>query len=116
MLRTYPAAFLGRLVVVPYYPISDSVLQGIIRLQLGRIRKRLAESHGIDFSYEELVVELIRSRCHEAESGARVVDAILTHTLLPEISREFLTNLVANRTLSRLRVGADKSEFTYAFE
>jgi type VI secretion system protein VasG len=116
LLRAYPAAFLGRLVVIPYYPIAETVLQGIIRLQLGRIQKRLAESHGIDFTFEDSVVELIRGRCREAESGARVVDAILTHSLLPEISREFLTHLVANRTLTRLRVGADKNEFTYKFE
>ena len=63
-----------------------------------------------------LTARAIRSRCREAESGARVVDAILTHTLLPEISREFLTHLMANRKISRLRVHAANGEFAYAFE
>ncbi len=115
LLKVFPAALLGRLVVVPYYPISDEVLQIIIRLQLGRIESRLRENHKIPFTYDEKVVALISSRCTEVESGARMVDAILTHTLLPEISREFLTRLVAGDTVSSVNIGVKDEDFEYTF-
>src|SRR5205085_4583325 len=84
LLKVFPAALLGRLIVVPYYPIGDAMLKSIIKLQLGRIGKRLAANHKVPFSYDDDVVQLIADRCTEVESGARAVDAILTHTLLPE--------------------------------
>src|SRR5438552_2004785 len=94
LLKTFPAALLGRLVVIPYYPLSDEMLKSIIRLQLSRIQKRVSENREITFGYDDAVVDLIASRCTEVESGGRMVDAILTQTLLPEISRELLTRLM----------------------
>jgi len=114
--KVFPAALLGRLVVVPFYPISDEVLQLIIRLQLSRVGKRMAESHHIPFKYDDKVVELISSRCTEVESGARMVDAILTHTLLPEISMKFLNSLVEGRGISCVQVSAEDGEFSYRFD
>ena len=111
----FPAALLGRLVVVPYYPISDEVLKRIIELQLGRIRKRLAENQKIPFTYEDEVKDLIKSRCTELESGARMVDAILTHTLLPSISQEYLTTLMEGQTIEKVHVSVKDGEFSYAF-
>ena len=116
LLEVFPAALLGRLVVVPYYPISDETLKLIIRLQLGRIGRRTQENHKIPFIYDEKVVELIASRCTEVESGARMVDAILTNTLLPEISQELLTRLMESKTAKRVHVGVKDSEFTYSFD
>ena len=116
LLKAFPAAFLGRLVVVPYYPISDEVLLSIISLQLGRVQKRLAETQKIEFSYDDAVIALIKSRCTEVESGARVVDALLTNTLLPEISRTFLNRLVAGETIKKVRVAADDGKFAYHFD
>ena len=113
--KVFPAALLGRLVIVPFYPISDEVLQKIIRLQLSRIEKRMAERHQVSLSYDESVIELVRSRCTAAETGARMVDAILTHTLLPEISREILTRLMEGKTVGKVHVGVSDSEFAYAF-
>ena len=116
LLKVFPAALLGRLVVVPYYPISDAMLKTIIRLQLERIRKRVKANHNVPFSYDDGVVDLVSSRCTETESGARAVDAILTHTVLPEISKEFLTRLVEGRPVSKVHVGGADGQFTYAFE
>ena len=90
LLKVFPAALLGRLVVIPYYPLSDAMLRSIIRLQLSRIQKRVSENREITFGYDDAVVDLIASRCTEVESGGRMVDAILTQTLLPEISRELI--------------------------
>ena len=116
LLEVFPAALLGRLVVVPYYPISDETLRLIIRLQLGRIGRRTQENHKIPFTYDDKVVELIASRCTEVESGARMVDAILTNTLLPEISQELLTRLMESKTAKRVHVVVKDSEFTYSFD
>ena len=80
LLQTFPAALLGRLTVVPYYPISDAMLEQIIRLQMLRIQRRIEERHGAQFSFDEAAVDLVRRRCSEVESGARMVDGILTRT------------------------------------
>jgi len=116
MLKKFPAALLGRLVVVPFFPITDTVLKLIIRLQLGRIKKRLAENQRIPFTYDDPVVELIASRCTEVESGARMVDAILTHSLLPQISQEYLSRLVAGVEIKRVHVAVVEKDFKYAFD
>jgi type VI secretion system protein VasG len=116
LLKKFPAALLGRLVVVPYYPLSDDILARIVRLQLGRITKRVAEHHGIPFAYDEDAVKLIVSRCTEVESGGRMIDAILTNTVLPAISREFLTRTMEGLPLGSIRLTVKDGDFTYQFE
>jgi type VI secretion system protein VasG len=116
LLEVFPAALLGRLVAVPYYPINDETLKLIIRLQLGRIGRRTQENHKIPFTYDDQAVDLIASRCTEVESGARTVDAILTNTVLPEISMELLTRLMEGKTATRVHVGVKDSKFTYSFD
>lgn len=116
LLKIFPAALLGRLVTIPYYPLSDEMLQTIIKLQLGRIEKRVMENHSIPFSYDDDVVALISERCSELESGARVVDAILTNTVLPTISQAFLTKMMAGDTISAINISVKDSEFHYQFE
>ena len=91
LLKVFPPALLGRLILVPYYPISDDVMRQVIRLQLGQIAQRMRENHKARFSYSEDLVASVASRCKEVESGARNVDHIRTRTLLPEMSQEFLT-------------------------
>jgi type VI secretion system protein VasG len=115
LLKVFPAALLGRLVVVPYYPLSDEMMGNIVRLQLGRIKKRVAQNHGIPFEYGDDVVNLVVSRCTEAESGGRVIDAILTNTVLPRISLEYLSRLSAGQTLKQIRLGVAEGDFTYDF-
>ena len=116
LLKTFPAALLGRMVVIPYYPLSDVMLKSIIRLQLSRIERRMLENHQAAFVYDDAVVDLIAARCTELESGGRMVDAILTQTLLPEISREFLNRMMEGGTPKRVQIGVKDANFTYAIE
>ncbi|MEW6209061.1 MAG: type VI secretion system ATPase TssH [Acidobacteriota bacterium] len=114
LLKVFKPALLGRMVAVAYYPISDDVMREIIRLQLGRIARRLAENHGAEFLYGEEVVGEIAGRCREVESGARNVDHILTRTLLPEMSGEFLSRMAEGRAISRVEVSiGDGGQFRY---
>ncbi|CAN7148701.1 type VI secretion system ATPase TssH [Paraburkholderia sp. SIMBA_054] len=116
LLKVFPPALLGRVVVIPYYPLSDEMLGAIIRLQLGRIEKRVRATHKIPFSYDDDVVKLIASRCTELESGGRMIDAILTNTLLPHISNEFLKRMMNGATVSKVQIGARDGEFVYTFD
>ena len=116
LLKTFPAALLGRLVVIPYYPLSDEVVEAITKLQLGRIARRIEENHGVPFTYDDEVVKLIVSRCTELESGGRMIDAILTNTVLPMISEELLTRMMEGTPIEKVHVLVDGSNFGYAFE
>jgi type VI secretion system protein VasG len=116
LLKKFPAALLGRLVVIPYYPLSDTMLAAIVRLQLSRIAKRVTEHHKIPFTYDDAAVNLIVSRCTEVESGGRMIDAILTNTLLPAISREFLTRAMSGAELNGVRLEVADGDFAYRFE
>ncbi|MCG8036640.1 MAG: type VI secretion system ATPase TssH [Candidatus Thiodiazotropha taylori] len=113
--KVFPAALLGRLVVIPYYPLSDEVLAKVVRLQLGRIESRILENHAIPLQVDDDVISLIISRCTEVESGARMVDAILTNTMLPEISRHILIEKMEGRSIGNIRIGVENDEFSYNF-
>ncbi|MDX9732865.1 MAG: type VI secretion system ATPase TssH [Thermoanaerobaculia bacterium] len=102
--KVFKPAFLGRMSIVPYYPISEPVMKLIIKLQLGRIGKRLMENHGATFTYDGAVIDEIASRCKEVESGARNVDAILTRTVLPDLSGEFLARMAQGESISKVHV------------
>ncbi len=115
LLQVFPAALLGRIVTIPYYPLSDDMLGAIIRLQLDRIKKRIDVTHCIKFTYGDAVVNLIRSRCTEMDSGGRMIDSILTNTLLPEISNKFLNSIIKNETISAIEVGVVENDFSYNF-
>jgi len=116
LLKKFPAALLGRLVVVPYYPLSDAILASIVRLQLGRIAKRVTDHHKIPFTFDDEAVKLIVSRCTEVESGGRMIDAILTNTVLPAISHEFLKRTIAGETMRGVRLAAANGSFDYRFD
>jgi type VI secretion system protein VasG len=116
LLKQFPAALLGRLVVIPYYPLSTQMLSNIARLQLERLVKRVNEHHGIPFTYDDGAVQLIVSRCVEVESGGRMIDAILTNTVLPDVSREFLTRMLAGAPLQRISLTVADGDFRYEFE
>jgi type VI secretion system protein VasG len=116
LLDKFPAALLGRLVTIPYFPLSDVMLSNIVRLQLGRIAKRVTEHHKIPFNYDEDAVKLIVSRCTEVESGGRMIDAILTNTVLPAISREFLTRTMEGLPLNGVRLAVGDGDFSYRFD
>jgi type VI secretion system protein VasG len=116
LLKVFPPALLGRIVTIPYYPLSDAVMAAIIRLQLGRIEKRVKATHKIPFSYDDDVVKLIAERCTEVESGGRMIDAILTNTVLPTISREFLERTMEGRPVDRVHISVADGDFRYVFE
>jgi type VI secretion system protein VasG len=115
LLKTFPAALLGRIVVIPYYPLSDSMLGRIIRLQLNRIVSRIKVNHGVDLRYDDEVVKLVASRCTEPESGGRMIDAILTNTVLPQISREFLTRMSQSTPTTAVTLAVKNGDFEYGF-
>ncbi len=116
LLKVFPPALLGRLVVIPYYPLSDEMICAITRLQLGRIKKRIMESHKVPFTFDDDVVKLIASRCTELESGGRMIDAILTNTLLPHISEEFLLRMMSGEQIERVHISVQDGEFGFSFE
>ena len=115
MLKTFPAALLGRIVVIPYYPLADAVLQSIIRLQLDRVVARIRRNHEAALRYDDDVVRLIASRCSEPESGGRMIDAILTNTLLAQVSREFLERISQGVATREVAISVNDGEFGYSF-
>ncbi len=102
--KIFKPAFLGRMVIIPFYPIRDEILKKIIVLKLGRIQRRMLENHKIELKYDDAVIDEVANRCTEVESGARNVDNILTNTLLPDISRQLLTSIAEGRKLSAVTV------------
>ncbi len=112
--KIFKPAFLGRMVIVPYFPIRDESMKVIIRLKLGKIKNRLQENHKIELAYDEEVVNEVARRCTEVESGARNVDNILTNTLLPEISRQLLSRMAEGEKLASFHVGVgENGSFAY---
>ena len=116
LLKVFPPALLGRLQVLPYYPLARDTLAGIVRLQLGRIERRIADNHGIAVAIDEGVIEHIVSRCTEVASGGRMIDAILTNTMLPDMSVALLERRMRGEEVAAIRVGVEDDAFVYAFD
>ena len=115
LLEIFPPALLGRLVTIPYYPLSPDMIGEITKLQLNRIKKRVSESHDVPFEYSDAVVTEIVDRCQELESGGRMIDAIVTNTMLPDISAEFLKRMMAGDKIDKVAIDVKNGEFVYAF-
>ena len=116
LLKTFKPAFLGRVTLVPYYPLPDDVMRKIVVLQLGRIARRVMENHRAKFEYDPDLVAAIAGRCTEVESGARNVDHILTRTLLPEMSAEFLARMAEGQAIQvRQSLDGPDGNFRYEF-
>jgi type VI secretion system protein VasG len=114
LLKSFKPALLGRINVVPYFPLSDEVIRQIIKLQLKRITDRMRENHKATFTYDDSLLATIAGRCKEVESGARNVDHIITGTLLPEISREFLSRMAEGHPVQAAHVSVDgEGKFAY---
>ena len=109
LLKVFKPAFLGRMVVIPYFPLPDEAMKKIIELKLGKIQRRLRETHRVALTYDAPVVDEVARRCTEVESGARNVDNILTNTLLPEISRQLLARIAGGEKLEGVRVSVGES-------
>ena len=115
LLKVFPPALLGRLIVQPYYPLSPDMLKGIVRIQLNRIVKRIKDSHAIVFTYGEDVVDLIVSRCNEVASGGRLIDNILTNSMLPDLSIELLNRQMNGDEVKEIGVKVEADGFVYSF-
>jgi type VI secretion system protein VasG len=114
LMKQFKPAFLGRLKVIPFYPIADDVLVDIIKLKLGKIERRIAANHKAEFSYDEALVEAVLARCTEVDSGARNVDNILNGTLLPEIAESVLARMAEGAAIAKIKVSANKQgQFKY---
>ncbi len=114
--KEFPPALLGRLVVIPYYPLSDEMISTITRLQLDRIQKRIQDNHKIPLSYDEEVIKLIASRCTELESGGRMIDTILTNSVLPAISQVMLTRMMQEEPVTKVHISVSDNEFSYTYD
>ena len=115
MLQVFPAALLGRIQVIPYYPLNDATLNKIVDLQLKRIVKRIKDNHGITLSYSDDILTLISDRCSEVESGGRMIDAILTNTVLPKISKDLLTYIIDNKTVDSIHLTTGEDDIVYEY-
>lgn len=116
LLKVFPAAFLGRVVTIPYYPLSDSMIEAITRHQFAKIARRLRASHDAELVIGDGVMDLVKARCTEIESGGRMIDAILTNTLLPELSRGVLNRSLDGEKMTKVTVSASADGFAYSFE
>ncbi|MDQ4629875.1 type VI secretion system ATPase TssH [Janthinobacterium lividum] len=117
LVKTFKPAFLGRLKVIPFYPISDDVLVNIIGLKLGKIAQRIAANHKAEFSHDEALVEAVLARCTEVDSGARNVDNILNGTVLPEIAESVLAKMAEGAVITKIKVSASKQgQFKYTIK
>ncbi|RUU46827.1 type VI secretion system ATPase TssH [Mesorhizobium sp. M6A.T.Ce.TU.002.03.1.1] len=116
LLKVFPAAFLGRVVTIPYYPLSDTMIEAITRHQFAKIAHRLRASNDAELVIGDGVMDLVKARCTEIESGGRMIDAILTNTLLPELSRGVLNRSLDGEKMTKVTVGASEGGFTYSFE
>ena len=107
LMKSFKPAFLGRVTLVPYFPLSPEIIRLIVGLQLNRIRRRVKESYGARFDWDDKLVDTIAERCTETSSGARNVEKILSRTLLPELSSEVLSRLAEGATIDAISVGVD---------
>jgi len=113
LLKRFKPAFLGRLKVVPFFPITDKNMRLIVKLKLDRIAKRMLENRNVTFKYDEELIESIGSRCTEVDSGARNVDHILTNTLLPEMSKELLSRMATGEQIKEVKVSLSEEGFVF---
>ncbi len=115
LLGVFPPALLGRIVTIPYFPLSAAMLGGIVRLQLDRVAARVRDAQKAALGYDDAVVEHVVSLCNDPDSGGRMIDNIITNTLLPALSRAFLKRSLAKEEVRGVRVGVADGAFTYAW-
>jgi type VI secretion system protein VasG len=114
LLEVFPPALLGRMVVIPYVPLSDGMLGKIVRLQLDRVGKRVKHNYDAAFQYSDAVVDFIVSQCNDPDSGGRMIDNIITNRLLPDLARQFLDIAMKHSEFSQVLLDYDGTQFQYA--
>lgn len=116
LLQTFPAALLGRMIITPYYPLSDDVLRKLITMRLDKVVARVESAYDASLTYDDNVVATILDRCQERESGGRVIDAILTNTVLPKLSSTFLGSKLDGKRIADVILSVEGGDFTYTFK
>jgi type VI secretion system protein VasG len=116
LLKIFPAALLGRIVSIPYYPLSNKMLGGITKLQLDRIGRRVSENHDTTFSYSDAVVDRIVSLCNDPDSGGRMIDNIINNSILPALSHEFLKHALSKEKLKDVEITVENDDFAYGWK
>ncbi|MDO5622922.1 MAG: type VI secretion system ATPase TssH [Paracoccus sp. (in: a-proteobacteria)] len=115
LLGTFPPALLGRIVTIPYVPLSATVLGGIAQLKLGAVARRMLESHGARLVWGDAVIDHIVSQCRDPDSGGRMIDNIITNSILPDLSRRVLGRMVSGDMIEDVNITVDNGTFTYQF-
>ena len=113
LLEVFPPALMGRIVTIPYYPLSPEMLAGIVRLQLGRIGRRIEDNHRAKFVADESAIDHIVALCNDPDSGGRVIDNVITNTILPALSRDILKRSLARAEIHEAKVSAANGAFVY---
>lgn len=104
LLKAFPAAFLGRVTVVPYRPLAHESLARIVRLHLERVSRRMADVHDMALAYSPLVVDYIVGRCLVQETGARVLIGFIEQHVLPRLSAIWLDAFASKQTITRIEI------------
>ncbi len=115
LLQTFPAALLGRMIITPYYPLTDEVLRTLIKMRFGKIAARAQDNYGAEMVYGDDIINLILERCEERESGGRVIDAILTNTVLPKLSSAFLGAKLEGKRIDKVSLSVENEDIVYSF-
>jgi len=114
-LDVFPPALLGRIVTIPYFPLGREVLAGIARLKLGAVERRLKDAHGAVLEYGDDVLDHIVEQCRDPDSGGRMIDNIITNSILPDLSRQVLGRMVSGEAISKVSVKVIEERFEYEF-
>ena len=115
LLDVFPPALLGRIVTIPYFPLGPDVLRGITKLKLGSVAKRLRDAHGATLTYSDAVLDHIVDQCRDPDSGGRMIDNIITNSILPDLSRQVLGRMVSGEKMQSVGIEMDGAAFAYEF-
>ena len=105
LYKTFPPAFIGRVEVVPYFPLPDEILKKIIRLKLSKVAARIRDNYKASFEYDDSLLETLLSRCKEVDIGARIIDQLINNNLLPEMASACLARMAEQTPVEKVKVG-----------
>jgi len=116
LYKQFKPAFIGRMRIVPYFPLHDELLVRIIKHKLGKIVARIEKQYATQVQYSDDLIELLLSRCTEVDSGARNVDNILNSTVLPALATEILVALAEHKLPKLIVIDTKDDEITYQLD
>lgn len=116
LYKQFKPAFIGRMRVVPYFPLHDDLLVRIIKHKLGKIIQRIENQYATAVEYSDDLIELLLSRCTEVDSGARNVDNILNSSVLPSLATEILVALAEHKLPKRIVIDIKDDDISYQLD